>query len=329
MKRLKIESLSSLPLLLAPMAGVTDTSFRRLARSMGAGILYSEMVSAKGVLYGSAKTRELLYFEEEERPFGIQLFGDNSREVARAAAQVEAKFSPDLIDINMGCPVPKVVKSGAGSALMRNPSRAVEMAARVVEEVQLPVTVKMRTGWDQDNLNATRLSVQLEEVGISALAVHGRTRDQFYEGRADWGIIRAVKEEISIPVIGSGDLLTPQKIKSFFDETGCDAVMIARGARGNPWIFSRTLELLTAGTPGKKPSLEEVIRLTIKHLELQIKIKGEYRAVREMRKHCGWYLKGFPGVKALRQLINQVKKAKEFKSLLLEYLAYSTNSKDY
>lgn len=291
------------PLVLAPMAGVTDGPFRRIARSMGADLVYTEMLSDKALVFGNEKTREMIRLSDDERPVACQIFGSDPEFMARAA-EIVSTAGADIIDINMGCPTPKIVKNGEGAALMRNPDLAAQIVRSVVSAVDKPVTVKIRKGWDSGSVNAVRIAQIAEGEGARAIAVHGRTRDQFYSGHADWGIIAAVKESVSIPVIGNGDVRSPGDAKRMLDETGCDAVMIGRGALGYPWIFKQSQEFLMTGEIPPGPSLEERLSVMLHHFDEMIKAKGEETAVLQMRKHFAWYLKGLPGAARLRDAIN-------------------------
>lgn len=328
-EEVNIGSLKVFPVFLAPMAGITDSVFRRLVRSMGCGLLFTEMVSAKGLLFQGEKTKRLLSFKEEERPIGVQIFGHSPHEMARGAALIEERYEPDLIDINMGCPVKKVIKTGAGASLMRDPKRACKIVREVVSSVDLPVTVKIRAGWNRESRNAPYLAPLLEEAGADSITVHGRTREEFYQGRADWDIIEEVKERVSIPVIGNGDIFSPREALRYGQMYSVDGVMVGRGAMGNPWIFRRIKDLLLQGEEGEGegegPSFEERISLIMEHLKLLVEEKGEYRAVREMRKHCGWYLKGLPRVKAFKVAINKATSREEVEELLKDLLVSRTS----
>ncbi len=305
--------------MLGPMAGVTDLPFRVLCREQGAGLVCMEMVSAKAVLYGNRNTKELLAVSPLERPVSLQLFGSDPEILAEIAARLE-DGPYDIIDLNMGCPVPKVVKNGEGSALMKNPALAERILSSMVKAVKKPVTVKIRKGFDDHSVNAVELAKIAEACGVAAVAVHGRTREQYYSGKADWEIIRQVKEAVSIPVIGNGDVHSPEAAKKLLEETGCDGVMVARGARGNPWIFRRIVSYLETGVVPPDPSKEEVKDMIFRHAAMMTEQKGELAAMREMRKHVAWYTAGYPHSAALRREINEVETLEGLKELVREKL---------
>ena len=302
-------------LILAPMAGVTDLPFRLLCKEQGCGLMYTEMVSAKAILYKNRNIGPLMEVRPEEEPVALQLFGSDPEIVSNIAAQVEdGPYA--FIDINMGCPVPKIVNNGEGSALMKNPKLVEEILTALVKKVKKPVTVKFRKGFDDDHINAVEIARIAESCGVSAVAVHGRTRAQFYSGKADWDIIRQVKEAVKIPVIGNGDIFTPEDAKRMLYETGCDGLMIARGAKGNPWIFSRTLHYLETGELLGPPDKEELKETILRHAQLQIQFKGEYLGLCEMRKHLSWYTVGLPHSSSLRNDVNQTETWEDFYNLI-------------
>ena len=292
-------------IILAPMAGVTDLPFRLLCREQGAGLVCMEMVSAKAIYYHNKNTEELLTIHPEEVPASLQLFGSDPDIIARMAAQIaERPFS--ILDFNMGCPVPKVVNNGEGSALMKQPKLAEEILSKLVRAVDKPVTVKIRKGFDDASVNAVEIAKIAESCGVSAIAVHGRTRAQYYSGKADWDIIRQVKEAVKIPVIGNGDVNSPQAAKALLEQTGCDGIMIGRAAQGNPWIFREVNAYLEDGTLLPAPDAAEKRETVLRHAALQLKFKGEYTAVREMRKHLAWYTAGMPHSAHFRGMINSM-----------------------
>jgi len=291
--------------ILAPMAGVTDLPFRLLCREMGAGLVCMEMVSAKAIYYNNKNTEELLKVYPGELPASLQLFGSDPEILAAMAARIQDR-PYSFIDLNMGCPVPKVVNNGEGSALMKDPKLVEKILTAMVKAVDKPVTVKIRKGFDDNHVNAVEIAKIAEACGVSAVAVHGRTREQYYSGQADWEIIRMVKEAVKIPVIGNGDVDSPEKAKRLLDETGCDGVMIGRGAQGNPWIFRETVEYLETGALPKRPDNDEKREIVRRHALMEMDLKGEYTAVREMRRHLSWYTFGMPGAAKLRGTINQM-----------------------
>lgn len=303
---------------LAPMAGVTDMPFRRLCKEFGAGMIYTEMASSKAVHYGSEKTKGIYEVFEDERPIGIQIFGSDPDVMAETASEL-SEYA-DIIDINMGCPANKIVKNGEGSALMKNLKLAEEIIAKVVKASRVPVTVKMRKGWDDTHVNAVELAQIAESSGAKLITVHGRTREDMYSGEADLDIIKKVKESVRIPVIGNGDITSGEKAKRMFEVTGCDGIMIGRGAQGNPWIFKSILEYLEKGIVLPEPDINDKINMALKHLKLSKEYKGEYVAVREMRKHIAWYLKGVPGNSQLKETINREDNIEEVEKLLVKSL---------
>ena len=301
-------------LILAPMAGVTDLPFRVLCKEQGAGLICMEMVSAKAILYKNKNTEELLTIDSRETPVSLQLFGSDPDIMAEIAKQIEERPF-DILDINMGCPVPKVVNNGDGSALMKNPRLAGEIIEKVASAIKKPVTVKIRKGFDEEHINAVEMARIAQECGAAAVAVHGRTREQFYSGKADWDIIRQVKEAVSIPVIGNGDLLTGKDILAMKKETRCDGFMIARGAQGNPWIFKQMLHYLEYGEELEKPTVEEMVEMLLRHAKLLIEYKGTYTGIREMRKHAAWYTSGYRNSSKLRRMINEVESYEDLEEL--------------
>jgi len=306
------------PIALAPMAGVSDSLFRRLCKEQGCPLVYSPLISAKAISYNNRKTMEMLQFTAEERPIGVQLFGSQPTIVAQAARFVQDTLNPDILDINMGCPTPKVVDNNDGCALMLQPQRAAELVAAVVATTHLPVTVKIRKGWDEENANAVDIATLAQEAGAVAITVHGRTREQQYSGRADWSIIKAVREAISIPVIGNGDVCTPQDAKRMLAETNCDAVMIGRAALGNPWIFSQTISYLQDGVLLPQPSPLERVEMACNHLQRAIKEEGE-GALLAMRKHLAWYIKGLPGSNPVKAKLMTTTESAKAIQMLTEY----------
>ena len=304
---------------LAPMAGVTDLVFRIICKEHGCGLVYSEMVSAKGIFHNNKNTKEMLAISERERPAVIQLFGSDPDILAKMAVQIEQYA--DIIDINMGCPAPKIVKNGEGSALMKNPELIGKIVRSVSSAVSKPVTIKIRKGFDNTCINAPYIAEIAEKNGAAAIAVHGRTREQYYSGDADWDIIKEVKKRVSIPVIGNGDVDSPEKAKALLDYTSCDAVMIGRAAEGNPWIFSRTVHYINTGELLPEPTIEEKLALSIKHLDMLVKYKGEYIGVREMRRHLGKYVKGLPRCAEARFHINKAETKEEMISLVKKLIS--------
>ncbi len=305
---LKIET----PIFLAPMAGVCDMAYRILAHRLGCDLVYSEMVSEKGIHFRNEHTMKMLNTNPLERPIALQLFGSTPNLLAEAAKYIEAHNLADIIDINMGCPAPKIVKNHEGSALLKNPALAFDIMQAVRKAVKLPVTVKMRMGWDDAHINVVEMAHLAEEAGLDAVAVHGRTREQFYSGRANWDIIRQVKETIRIPVIGNGDVRTCEDMQKMFQETSCDAIMIGRAAQGNPWIFREMKYFWQTGKKIPPPTIAERKQLILEHLDMLIEFKGTYIGTREMRKHATWYTRGITGGAELRRLFNAAETREDF-----------------
>ena len=316
LKALKIGNVViDIPIILAPMAGVTDLPFRLLCKQMGAGLLCMEMVSAKAIHYRNKNTESLMAIDERELPVSLQLFGSEPELMAEVAHSIEERpFA--LLDLNMGCPVPKVVNNGEGSALMKDPKLAAEIVHAISGAIQKPVTVKIRKGFDDAHVNAVEMAKRLEDAGAAAIAVHGRTREQYYSGKADWDIIRQVKEAVTIPVIANGDIDSPEAAKRCIEQTGADAIMIGRGAQGNPWIFREIRHYLECGEMLPRPDAEEVKTVLRQHAQLQMEVKGEYIGMREMRKHAAWYLAGFPHAARLRKQACEMEKLEDLERLI-------------
>lgn len=319
MEQLKIGSITlKNRLILGPMAGVTDLPFRLLCREQGAGLVCMEMVSAKGILYNNKNTSALLSIDEKEHPVSLQLFGADPDIISEMAKKIEDQPF-DILDLNMGCPVPKVVNNGEGSALMKNPALAGKIIEKTASAIQKPVTVKIRKGFDDAHVNAVEMAHIAQESGAAAIAVHGRTREQYYSGKADWDIIRRVKEAVHIPVIGNGDLFTAQDVIRMKNETGCDGFMIARGAQGNPWIFSQLLHYFKTGTEAPKPTPQETADMVLAHARMQLEFKGTYTGIREMRKHAAWYTSGYKHASAVRREMNEIETYEQLKQLMQRF----------
>lgn len=308
---LKLEN----PYILAPMAGVTDLPFRLLCKEQGAGLLCMEMISAKALQYKNKNTKVLLAIHPQEYPVSLQLFGSDPKIISEQAKRIE-DLPFQILDINMGCPVPKVVKNGEGSALMKNPKLVFEIVSQLVKAIEKPVTVKIRKGFDDDHINAVEIAKIAEEAGASAVAVHGRTREQYYSGEADWDIIRQVKEAVSIPIIGNGDVTSPEKAEKLVKETGCDGIMLGRAVQGNPWLFSEILYYQETGKMKPKPSMEEIKKMMLRHAKLQLEYKGVYTGMREMRKHVAWYTSGMPHSASVRRMVNEVESYEQLEELV-------------
>lgn len=316
MKRLKIGNVElENRYILGPMAGVTDLPFRLLCKEQGAGLLCMEMVSAKAIYYNNRNTESLLEIHRDECPVSLQFFGSDPKIMSEMAKRIEERpFA--ILDVNMGCPVPKVVRNGEGSALMKEPKLVYEIVSALVKAINKPVTVKIRKGFDDDHVNAVEIAKIIEEAGAAAVAVHGRTREQYYSGKADWDIIRQVKEAVSIPVIGNGDVTSPQKAEELVRQTGCDGIMIARGTQGNPWIFSEMIHWEETGELPPRPDKDEIRKMMLRHARLQLEYKGEFCGIREMRKHVAWYTKGLKGAARMREKVNAVESLEELENLL-------------
>lgn len=302
---------------LAPMAGISNSAYRTIIKDMGAGLIVAEMVSDKAIMYGSQKTIDMLYMTDYERPISQQIFGSDQKSFVEAAKYIEKTMKPDIIDINMGCPVPKVaLRAQAGSALLKDPDKVYDIVSSVVKSVNVPVTVKIRSGWDSKSINAIEIAKKIEEAGASAITVHPRTRSQGYSGKADWNIIKQVKESVNIPVIGNGDILSCYDAKKMLDQTGCDLVMIGRGCLGNPWLIKECIDYIEKGLEPRKIGLKEKIDMIKRHTELLINTKNEKVAILEMRSHIAWYLKGVKGSSIIKTQINSVKTKEELYNIL-------------
>ena len=302
-------------LILAPMAGVTDLPFRLLCKEQGAGLLCMEMVSAKAIYFNNKNTEELLTIDDREPPVSLQLFGSDPDIISEMAKKIEDRpFS--ILDINMGCPVPKVAGNGEGSALMKNPKLVEEIVSKTAKAIKKPVTVKIRKGFDDTHVNAVEIARIAESAGAAAVAVHGRTREQYYSGKADWDIIRQVKEAVKIPVIGNGDVTSPEAARQLMETTGCDGIIIGRGAQGNPWIFRQILHWMETGEEEPKPDLEEVKAMILRHARMLVEYKGAYTGIREMRKHVAWYTAGYPNSAKLRARVNEIESLEALEHLI-------------
>lgn len=302
-------------LILAPMAGVTDLPFRLLCKEQGAGLLCMEMISAKAIYFNNKNTEELLTIDDREPPVSLQLFGSDPDIISEMAKKIENRpFS--ILDINMGCPVPKVAGNGEGSALMKNPKLVEEIVSKTAKAIKKPVTVKIRKGFDDEHINAVEIARIAESAGAAAVAVHGRTREQYYSGKADWDIIRQVKEAVKIPVIGNGDVTSPEAARQLMETTGCDGIMIGRGAQGNPWIFRQILHWMETGEEEPKPDLEEVKAMILRHARMLVEYKGAYTGIREMRKHVAWYTAGYPNSAKLRARVNEIESLEALEHLI-------------
>lgn len=316
MKQLKIGNvLLENAYILGPMAGVTDLPFRLLCKEQGAGLLCMEMISAKAILYRNKNTESLLQIHQEETPVSLQLFGSDPKIISEMAKRIEDRpFA--ILDINMGCPVPKVVRNGEGSALMKEPKLVYDIVNAAVHAIKKPVTVKIRKGFDDGHVNAVEIARIVEQAGAAAIAIHGRTREQYYSGKADWEIIRQVKEAVRIPVIGNGDVTSAERAVAMQEQTGCDGIMVARGAQGNPWIFSELISYEENKVLPPRPSVDEIRRTMLRHARMQMEYKGDYLGIREMRKHVAWYTKGLRGAARLREKINQAASYEELEKIL-------------
>ncbi len=303
-------------LILAPMAGVTDLAFRSIVKNFGCDLVVSEMVSAQGLLYNSKKSDELLKTDTRERPYAVQLFGHDPAIMAKAASRIVHQYEPDMLDLNMGCPTPKIVKNGDGAALLRNPQLVADITRAVVDAVSIPVTVKIRLGWDSDSINCIDVAKRVEQAGASWLTVHARTREQLYAGKADWEWIKRIKQTVAMPIVGNGDIFTPQDAADKLELTGCDHIMVGRGALGDPWLFRRIARYLDTGELLPAPTLGEKVSMALTHLRSKMQYRSESGAVREMRSHLAWYLKNVPHSSQIRASFNQATSYNEVMTLL-------------
>ena len=310
------------PVFLAPMAGVTDTAYRIIAHDMGCPLCYAEMVSSQGIHFKNERTLSMLQSEKAERPLAMQIFAATPEMAAEAAAYVEALGTADILDFNMGCPAPKIVKNGEGSALMRDPERAMAILSAIRKAVKMPFTVKMRIGWDESSINVVEMAKRAEAAGVDAITVHGRTREQFYRGHADWEKIGEVRRAVSIPVIANGDVRTYDDLDRIREVTGCEAVMVGRAAQGNPWIFRQLTHYLRTGERLPGPTMQERAEVIVRHLDLLLRYKGDYVGPREMRKHATWYTRGIVHGAILRDLFNKATTREDFLEILEEYFDY-------
>ena len=308
------------PILIAPMAGVTDYPYRQILREMGAKLIYTEMVSSKGLVYGSRRTEELIDYKVKDQGYiNVQIFGEEVEYIVKAAQRIENEYQPDFIDLNMGCPAPKVVKNGAGSALMKKPNLVEEIITALTENLKTPVTVKIRAGWNDENINAVEIAKIAQKAGAEIVAVHGRTREQYYSGNVDYEIIKQVKQAVDIPVIGNGDIFDIDSAERMFTKTNCDGIMIARGIQGNPWLFKRLKKYFEENIKIPEPSYSEKIEMAIYHLKKAVDYYGEEIAVPKMRKHISWYIKGLPNSTYVKDKINKIKKKDEVINTLNKY----------
>ncbi len=308
------------PIAIAPMAGVTDYPYRQILREMGAELIYTEMVSSKGLVYGSKRTEELLdYNRQADGYINVQVFGEEPEFIVKASQKIEEEYHPDFIDLNMGCPAPKIVKNGAGSALMKTPSLVKKIVTSMVEKLETPVTVKIRAGWDEENINGVEIAQIAEKAGAQLVTVHGRTREQFYSGQVDYDIINQVKEAVAIPVIGNGDIFDLESAETMFDKTNSDGIMVARGIQGNPWLIKRLIKYFGEGIRIPQPTPQEKIEMALYHLDKAVDYYGEEIAIPKMRKHISWYIKGLKNSTYVKDEINKLKKKEAVIDILKKY----------